>query len=109
MQGQAFAMTGSAVNITAPCGCEGFRLYSVADSFTFQWTTRSSEIAASSGVQPGQAVGAAVKAEEGSATDFWIEVVAPLGNPFLPGEVIGVAIGTNGDTLYCRPIRPGGR
>jgi hypothetical protein len=93
----------------APCACEGLRLYSNAHTFNFQFVTRANEVAPSSGVQAGAPLRAAVSAEAASATDFWIEIPAPLGNPFVPGEVIGVAIGTNGDTPYCRPIRPGGR
>jgi hypothetical protein len=107
MQGQTYAMTGNAVNIAAPCACEGFRLYSLAHTFTFQWATRSGELAPSSGVVAGQGVGVAIAAEENSATDFFIEVHAPRGLPFVGGEVIGLAIGTNLDTLYARPIRIG--
>jgi hypothetical protein len=107
MQGQTYAMTGNSVNVTAPCTCEGFRLYSLAHTFTFQWATRLSELPANTGVAAGAGIGTAISAEETSATDFWIEVVAPRGNPFLAGEVIGLAIGTNTDTLYARPIRPG--
>jgi hypothetical protein len=109
MQGQIVAMTGSAVNIPAPCACEGFRIYSNAHTFTFQWCLRANEISPTSGQTAGQAAGAAISAEAASATDFWIEVVAPNGNPFQAGEVIGIAIGTNTDPLYVRPIRPGGR
>jgi hypothetical protein len=109
MQGQIVAMTGSAVNIPAPCACEGFRIYSLAHTFTFQWVTRASELSGTSGVPAGQAAGQALFAESYSATDFWIEIPAPNGNPFQAGEVIGIAIGTNADVLYIRPIRPGGR
>jgi hypothetical protein len=109
MQAQTIAMTGSAVNIPAPCACEGFRIYSLAHTFTFQWVTRANELSPTSGVPAGQAVGAAVSAEAASTTDFWMEVVAPNGNPFQAGEVIGIAIGTNADPLYIRPVRPGGR
>jgi hypothetical protein len=109
MQAGTIAASGAAQNVQAPCAAEGFRIYSNAFTFTFQYATRASEIAASSGVQAGQAVGAAVSAEETSATDFWIEVPAPLGNPFVTGEVIGAVVGHNGDTLFIRPIRPGGR
>jgi hypothetical protein len=102
-------MTGSAINITAPCNCEGFRLYSLAHTFTYQWVTRANEVDPASGVKAGAPTGAAISAEESSASDFFVEVVAPNGNPFVGGEIIGVAIGTNADVLYCRPIRPGGR
>lgn len=100
-------MTGSAVNVASPCAAEGLRLYSLAHSFTFQWVTRANEIDPASGVKAGAPTGAAISAEESSASDFFVEVIAPRGNPFIGGEVIGVAIGTNADVLYARPIRPG--
>jgi hypothetical protein len=98
-------MTGSAVNITSPCGCEGVRLSSPS-TFSFQWTTRSGEIDPNSGVKSGQPVGDALIAEAISSTDFWIEVIAPRGLPFTPGELLGLAIGGS-NVVTARPIRPG--
>lgn len=94
------------MSITAPCGAEAFRLYSSA-TFTLQWVTRANEVDPKSGVAAGQAVGAAITAEEISTTDYAVEIVAPRGNPFLPGEAIAVAVGGS-NTVYVRPIRPGG-
>jgi hypothetical protein len=105
MQGKNFTMTGSAVQIVAPCGCEGVRLSSPA-TFSFQWAVRAAEIDPASGVKPGNAVGDALTAEEISSTDFWIEVVAPRGLPFASGEVIGLAVGGS-NVVAVRPIRPG--
>lgn len=109
MQAGSLALTGSSQNVVAPCSAEGFRIYSNAFTFSFQWTTRKNEIDPASGVAAGAAVGAAVSAEAYSATDFWLEIPAPLGNPFQGGEVIGIVVGHNTDVLYVRPIRPGGR
>jgi hypothetical protein len=99
-------MTGSAVQITAPCAAEGLRLSSPA-TFTFQYATRAGETDAASGVKPGNAVGDSLTAEEISSTDFWIEVVAPRGLPFTPGEMVGLAIGGS-NVVAVRPIRAGG-
>jgi hypothetical protein len=106
VQAANFTMTGSNVSITAPCAAEGFRLYSPA-TFSVQWVTRASELSASSGVPTGQAVGAAITAEEISSTDYAVEIVAPRGNPFIAGEAIALAVGGS-NVVAVRPIRPGG-
>jgi hypothetical protein len=109
MQAGSLALNGSSQNIVAPCACEGLRIYSNAFTFTFQFATRKNEVDPNSGVQVGQAVGSAISAEARAATDFFVELHAPLGNPFTPGEIIGAVVGHNTDVLYIRPIRPGGR
>lgn len=108
MQAGSLALTGSAQNLVAPCAVEGFRIYSNAFTFNFQFAVRANETANAN--QAGQGIGAAIAAEERSATDFFIELHAPLGNPFQAGEVLGIISGShNGDVLFIRPIRPGGR
>ena len=76
-------MTGSNVALVAPCAAEGFRIYS-ATTFTFQFANRQNEVAPTA--QYGQAIGAAVNAEETASTDWWLEIAAPLGNPFRVGR-----------------------
>ena len=98
-------MTGSNVALVAPCAAEGFRIYS-ATTFTFQFANRQNEVAPTA--QYGQAIGAAVNAEETASTDWWLEIAAPLGNPFQLGETLGFLEAGSG-TVYVRPIRPGGR
>lgn len=76
-----------------------------ATTFTFQYANRANEV--QGGVQAGTAVGAAITAEALSTGDFFLEIAAPRGNPFLNGEVIGIAVASSG-TLNINPIRSGG-
>ncbi|MGC1416889.1 MAG: hypothetical protein WA817_16505 [Candidatus Acidiferrum sp.] len=69
--------------------------------------TRSGEVDPNSGVKAGAAVGDALIAEELSATDYWLEVVAPRGLPFTSGELIGTATSSGTNVIAARPIRHG--
>jgi hypothetical protein len=93
----------------APSACEGLRIYSNAFTFTFQYVTRANEVDPASGVKAGAATGAAVSAEQFSATDFRIDIPAPRGNPFGAGELVGIIVGHSSDSLFIYPIRPGGQ
>jgi hypothetical protein len=96
-QGSTIAANGNAQNVAVPCMCEALDIYSAAHSFTFQYVDPTNNNAP---------VGAAIIAEQLSATDFKLRIDGPKFAPWAQNQVIGILIGTNGDTIYLNPRRP---
>ncbi len=95
MQNKSFTIgAGGTVPITAPCACEAFDIVCTTHAFSFTYGDDA---------RAGVMIGAAAPADV-LATSFWrTTVYCSKGQPFLPGETIGMVTGTAADTVYVRP------